>query len=129
MNVLEQARMIRVAMDRAGAALTDAQALESVMLYRNWLDNETVEVDDVRRSGDQIYRCIQRHKTQADWKPENTPALWARIEVSEWPEWVQPTGAQDAYGLDAKVTHNGVRWVSVVQANVWEPSVYGWNRH
>ena len=25
-----------------------------------------------------------------------------------------------------KVTHNGTTWVSTVDNNIWEPSVYGW---
>lgn len=36
-------------------------------------------------------------------------------------EWVQPSGATDAYALGAQVAHNGKVWVSKVAANVWEP--------
>ena len=25
-----------------------------------------------------------------------------------------------------KVTHNGLRWISAADSNVWEPGVYGW---
>ena len=42
--------------------------------------------------------------------------------------WVQPTGAHDAYGLDAAVTHGGQAWRSTVAANVWEPGVSGWRK-
>jgi chitodextrinase len=42
------------------------------------------------------------------------------------PAWVQPLGAQDAYPLNAEVTHNGKYWRASVNANVWEPGVYGW---
>lgn len=44
----------------------------------------------------------------------------------EYPEWVQPTGAHDAYSIGDKVTHNGRHWVSIVDNNVWEPGAYGW---
>lgn len=47
-------------------------------------------------------------------------------EAEEWPEWVQPTGAHDAYSQGAKVSHNGKHWTSDVDGNVWEPGVYGW---
>jgi hypothetical protein len=40
--------------------------------------------------------------------------------------WVQPLGAHDAYPLGARVTHVGSTWESIVDANVWEPGVYGW---
>lgn len=40
--------------------------------------------------------------------------------------WVQPTGAQDAYGMDAVVSHNGKSWRNLMSANVWSPGVSGW---
>lgn len=40
--------------------------------------------------------------------------------------WVQPTGATDAYAKNAKVTYNGKTWVSTIDNNVWAPGVYGW---
>jgi len=47
--------------------------------------------------------------------------------VNEWPDWVQPQGAHDAYLLGAKVTHNGQRWINTgSNANVWAPGVFGW---
>lgn len=44
---------------------------------------------------------------------------------SDWPEWVQPTGAHDAYAKGSQVTHNGERYVSQINANVWEPGMFG----
>ena len=41
-------------------------------------------------------------------------------------EWVQPTGAHDAYALEAVVAHIGKVWESTVENNVWEPGVFGW---
>ena len=41
-------------------------------------------------------------------------------------EWVQPTGAHDAYALEAVVAHIGKVWKSTVENNVWEPGVFGW---
>lgn len=43
------------------------------------------------------------------------------------PEWIQPTGAHDAYKIGAKVKYNGKIYVSTVDNNVWAPGVYGWN--
>lgn len=42
------------------------------------------------------------------------------------PDWVQPTGAHDAYNTGDRVTYNGQIWVSTVDANVWAPGVFGW---
>jgi hypothetical protein len=42
------------------------------------------------------------------------------------PDWVQPTGAADAYSINDLVRHNGKVWRSTIDANVWEPGVFGW---
>lgn len=44
---------------------------------------------------------------------------------SDWPEWIRPTGAHNAYAKGSQVTHNGKRYVSKIDANVWEPGVLG----
>ena len=44
---------------------------------------------------------------------------------SDWPDWVQPTGAHDAYAKGSQVTHYGEKYVSQIDANVWEPGVFG----
>ena len=41
-------------------------------------------------------------------------------------EWVQPTGAQDAYDVGDRVSHNGMIWECTSPSNVYEPGVYGW---
>ena len=75
------------------------------------------------------YRCIQNHTSQTDWTPEAAPSLWVEIAdpSQEWPEWKQPTGAQDAYNKGDKVSHSGKHWISDLDANTWEPGVYGWS--
>lgn len=78
---------------------------------------------------DKYYRCIQNHTSQADWTPDTAVSLWVSISdpSEEYPEWVQPTGAHDAYSKGDKVSHNEKHWVSDVDSNVWEPGVYGWS--
>lgn len=74
-----------------------------------------------------LYQVIQAHTSQADWTPDTVPALYLRrTPEGVIPEWMQPTGAHDAYALGAKVTHNGQLWESTTPANVWEPGVFGW---
>lgn len=41
-------------------------------------------------------------------------------------QWVQPSGAHDAYRIGSYVRHDGKEWVSTIEANVWEPGVHGW---
>lgn len=40
--------------------------------------------------------------------------------------WIQPTGAHDAYPLEATVTHGGKTWEALTPFCVWEPGVSGW---
>lgn len=43
-------------------------------------------------------------------------------------EWVQPTGAHDAYPKDWVVLFEGEEWISVLPANVWVPGEAGWRK-
>lgn len=74
------------------------------------------------------YRCIQEHNSQPDWAPVISSSLWSEISdpAIEWPEWKQPAGAHDAYNKGDKVSHNDKHWTSDIDANVYEPGVYGW---
>ena len=56
--------------------------------------------------------------------------MWTRIgrPGEEYPEWVRPLGAHDAYMAGARVTHNGKRWVNTHgNFNTWEPGIFGWS--
>jgi len=105
---------------------TDEQAYYAPDVYPAWKDGVAYAVDDRISYGDKLYKCAQAHTSQADWTPDITPALWVRVSIEEWPEWIQPTGAQDAYKTGDKVTHNDKHWISTADSNVWEPGVYGW---
>lgn len=43
------------------------------------------------------------------------------ITDADYPAWVQPTGLVDAYNIDDRVTHENVRYVSLINANVFIP--------
>ena len=49
-------------------------------------------------------------------------------ESEEWPPYVQPTGAHDAYNTGDKITHNGSRYTCKMDGCVWPPDAYpaGW---
>lgn len=122
----EAAKKIREIMDKAGLMLTDEQALTVPGLFPKWEPDKAYAVGDRVQDENVLYACITAHTSQASWKPSLTPALWNKISIEEWPEWVQPAGAHDAYAKGDKVSHNNKRWVSTVDANTWEPGVYGW---
>ena len=49
-------------------------------------------------------------------------------EPEEWPEYVPPTGAHDAYNTGDKVTYKGKRYICKMDNCVWPPDTYpqGW---
>lgn len=127
MTPQEKARQLRPLIVKASASLSDEDALEAVELFQAWTLDRDYTVGLRVRYGDKLYRCEQAHRSQEDWTPDATPALWTEVaKPGEIPEWRQPTGAQDAYNKGDKVRHNDAVWTSDVDGNVWEPGVYGW---
>ena len=126
MSYLENAMKMRPYIEKAAASLSDAEALEVPTLFPAWVSGTNYSTDERIEYDGTLYRCVQGHTSQADWVPTATPALWVVVSLEERPDWVQPTGAHDAYATGAKVSHAGKHWTSNVDANVWEPGVYGW---
>ena len=123
----EHAYKLRAMIEKASISLTDEDALQAVELYPAWQAGTAYAVDERIRYNSTLYRCVQAHTSQADWTPDATPALWTAVSLDEWPEWVQPTGAQDAYRVGDKVSHNGKHWINTLDYNTYEPGVYGWD--
>ena len=110
--------------------IDEVTATEHAELFEAWVTDKDYAVGKiVVRPNSNLYKCVQAHRSQAGWEPENTPALWTKIgdPSEEYPAWSQPIGAHDAYPLGAQVSHNGKKWTSDVDNNVWEPGVYGWS--
>lgn len=96
---------------------------------------------DAYNTGDKVTYNGKTYESLIDgnvWAPDAYPSGWSEItegeetdepeepSEDEYPEWVQPTGAHDAYAKDAVVMHNGKKWKSDIDANTYEPGVYGW---
>ena len=127
-SVIEQAKAIHAAMMVMGRTAPNEVVLSVPTAFDLWATDTAYEVSDVRRYAGQLYRCLTAHTSQATWSPDVSPSLWVRLDdpAVEWPDWIQPVGATDAYPKGAKVSHNGKHWVSDVDNNTWEPGVYGW---
>lgn len=100
--------------------------------------DELVELAREKADPAQSYAPLQEQLDQAFAK---ISALESRVSVleagetpepapepEEWPQWVQPTGAHDAYNTGDKVTYNGKHYQSTINGNVWSPDAYpaGW---
>ena len=82
-----------------------------------------------------LYKLVQAHKTQADWTPDKTPALFTKVEPKEdkggaeiVPDFKKPTGAHDAYKKGDKVLFEGKVYESLIDNNAYSPKEYaqGW---
>ena len=121
-----KAKQLRQLIEQLAVTLGDETALTGVELFPAWVVGKAYAVSDRVQYNGTLYKCIQAHTSQSDWMPSATPALWKTVSLDEYPEWVQPTGAHDAYNIGDKVTYNGQHYVCTSNANVYAPDVYGW---
>ena len=121
----ELAEFIKGMLPTAPAEIAQA----NVDWYKQWQYGEAVNIGDRRWSlvdNEKILYEVYAAAGDNLYPPVQVPAVWKRVFLEECPEWVQPTGAHDAYAKSAKVKHNGKKWISTVDNNVWEPGAYGW---
>ena len=128
MTYTERARALRPDIEKASVSLTDEDALQAVELFPQWVTDHAYAVNERLQYKNVLYRVVQAHTSQADWTPDKTPALFVVVSLDEWPEFVQPTGAHDAYKKGDKVTFEGKHYISLIDANVYSPAAYpaGW---
>lgn len=110
-------------------AVNDEQAVLAIDLYPQWAIDVKYEIGDRVLYDSVLYKVLQAHTSQADWMPDVSVSLFAKILIPDptvIPEWEQPEST-NPYMKGDKVTHNGKTWVSNIDNNVWEPSVYGWD--
>ena len=128
MTYIERARALRPYIEKAAISLTDEDALQAVELFPQWVTGHAYVVGERLQYNGVLYRVVQAHTSQADWTPDITPALFVVVSLDEWPDFVQPTGAHDAYNKGDKVTFEGKHYISLIDGNVYSPAAYpaGW---
>ena len=129
------AKELRRALEMFAHTVTDESAMMEIAdVYPAYAIGKAYKIGDVFRYGvnadneTQLYQVLQAHTSSEEWKPDVSPSLYKKIGItpSGIPIWTQPLGTSDAYMLGDKVQHLERIWVSDVDNNVWEPSVYGW---
>lgn len=136
MNKLQMADQFRKALQMFAMSLDDEKAMEVATVFDPWEIGKAYAVGDfltygVNGVGDpQLYKAVQAHTSQADWRPDITPALYVAIGLDEegYPVWSQPTGAHDAYYIGDIVDYNGKLYESLIDGNIYSPESYpaGW---
>lgn len=133
---MQAAEQLRRAMQLYVATLPEEKALEVASVYPAWEANRAYAVGEIISYGinsvgdPQLYKIVQAHTSQDNWRPDATPALYDAFGLDEsgYPLWSQPTGAHDAYNVGDIVNYNGTLYQSTINGNVWSPDVYpaGW---
>lgn len=133
---MQAAEQLRRAMQLYVATLPEEKALEVASVYPAWEANRAYAVGEIISYGinsvgdPQLYKIVQAHTSQDNWRPDATPALYDAFGLDEsgYPLWSQPAGAHDAYNVGDIVNYNGTLYKSIINGNVWSPDVYpaGW---
>lgn len=106
--------------------LTEEQYTE----LRNLLaEQNPVKAYDVEGELDKVWVELRRIAAIVDHMPEPSP----EPEPEDYPVWVQPTGAHDAYQIGDRVHYPGEKnpvYESLINGNVWSPDAYpaGWKQ-
>ena len=91
---------------------------------------------DTYMTGDKIIYQGKKYESLIDnnaWSPDTYPSGWKLVRESSDPtgdpeqdyeEFVQPTGAHDAYSAGDRVIQNGKVYESLINGNVWAPESY-----
>lgn len=130
------AEQTRKALQLFCQTLDDDKALEVATVFPAYEVGRAYAVGDMfsygkNSTGDpQLYKVVQAHTSQEDWKPNATPALYTAIGLNPagYPIWSKPTGAHDAYGKGDIVSYNEKLYRSLIDGNTWSPEEYpaGW---
>lgn len=115
--------------------LTDILAkIDTLWLQGSLTDAERLDLIDMARTKADPSHSFAPLQAQIDALAERVAALEGKVEpadpeepTEEYPEYVQPTGAHDAYHNGDKVRFNGKNYVCIAPegvAVVWSPDVY-----
>ena len=124
----------RETLANAGRAMDDIA--RSVLAARGQVDgDEWVQPTDATNAYPKDWTVTHDGKTWVSLTPANVwePGVSGWREVAEegaTPEWVQPTGAHDAYQTGDTVTFEGQEYKSLIDGNTWSPTDHpqGWEK-
>lgn len=129
MNKLQSAEQLRRALQMFAATLTDEQAMEVATVYDPWKPDKAYTAGQYLTYGEngvgdpQLYKVVQAHTSQEDWRPDATASLYTPIGLDDegYPIWAQPTGAHDAYNTGDVVDYGGALYESLIDGNTTVP--------
>lgn len=76
------------------------------------------QIDSLSKTIDKLDERVRAIESGSSQELEEPPV------EDEYPEYVQPTGAHDAYNTGDKITFNGKKYTCKMNGCVWSPDVY-----
>ena len=124
-DIVKRARELRKIIEQAAQSLDDNDSADTPEIFPAFdPDGHAYKTGDKISYNGKTYKVLQDHTSQPDWTPDVAVSLFAEIINQGIPEWVQP-GSTNPYMKGDKVKHNGKKWQSLVDNNVWEPGTVG----
>lgn len=111
------------------SAITEAQKTELDELART---NAVAENSyaTAKEQIENIYKELDELKSRVSVLENNESTEEPSEPVEEYPEYVKPSGAHDAYNTGDKITFEGKKYICKMDGCVWSPEEYpqGWEK-
>lgn len=105
----------------AGIGMYDSQSIAPMQFIPPWV--QPTHAENSYATGAWVWHNGRawRNLTAANTQVPGVSG-WREM-LTEWPAFVQPSGAHDAYQIGEKITEANKRYVCKVNATTWPPSV------
>lgn len=115
--------------------------INKMYIESNITDEQKQELDNLARQNakaENSYASVQEQINRIYEKLDSIEVRVAKLEETEgptkpepekeYPEYVQPQGAHDAYKIGDKITYKGKKYICQMNGCVWTPDDYpkGW---
>lgn len=127
----KEAVEVRDAIDTFLATVPDEEVESVKVLFPQWKVGTNYEMNTRVRFKENVYKILQAHTSQEDWRPDVAVSLYAPLlideETNEILEWVQPDST-NPYMIGDKVIFEEKIYESLIDNNTWSPVAYpaGW---
>lgn len=116
-------------------SLNNSELLEIKALFDDWEVGKDYSKGDLINAENVLYRVLQAHTSQEDWKPADIPSLYTKItpegtilEFGKNPDGTSRDLTNNPYTIGEKCLFNGKTYESLIDNNIWSPDGYpaGW---
>lgn len=106
--------------------LSDEEALDVAALYPTWHSKIGQQVTAGERLWDdgKLWKVIQPHTVQDDWRPDVAVSLYVEVSIEEWPEIPEAIPSTAPWMAGQKGTWKGQHYICNMDNCVWNPDQY-----